>query len=67
MLINRSSSGVPRRGVLRSFVAGSLLMPGILQELLAGEAGSGAASPADPLAPVRRTFPPEPRASSSCS
>jgi Protein of unknown function (DUF1501) len=55
MLINRSNSCVPRRGVLRSFVAGSLLMPAILQELLAGEAGS--ASSADPLAPRAPHFP----------
>jgi hypothetical protein len=55
MLINRSSSGIPRRGVLRSFVAGSLLMPGILQELLANEAESP--SPADPLAPRAPHFP----------
>ena len=44
---------MPRREVLRSFVAGSLLMPGILQQLLADEAGD----PADPLAPKAPHFP----------
>ncbi len=52
MSIERSSSGMPRREVLRSFVAGSLLMPGILQQLLADEAG-----PSDPLAPRAPHFP----------
>ena len=39
-----------RRGFLRSAVAGSILMPGILHELLA-------ADQADPLAPKARIFP----------
>lgn len=43
-----------RRGFLRSAVAGSLLMPGILHELLAAEA---AAATADPLAPRPSHFP----------
>ncbi len=55
MLIKRTDAGIARRGVLRSFVAGSLLMPGILQQLLADEAGSS--SPTDPLAPRSPHFP----------
>ena len=42
-----------RRQFLRSFVAGSLLMPGILQELLAAEAGG-----LDPLQPKSPHFKP---------
>jgi hypothetical protein len=37
-----------RRGFVRSALAGSLLMRGLLHELLAADAGPG---PADPLAP----------------
>jgi hypothetical protein len=44
-----------RRTVLRSFVAGSLLMPGILRQLLADEAAP--ADPVDPLAPRAPHFP----------
>ena len=53
-----------RRALLRSFVAGSLLMPGILRELLAGEADaerSGSVGRSaigdDPLAPKPTHFP----------
>ncbi|MCB1095710.1 MAG: DUF1501 domain-containing protein [Verrucomicrobiae bacterium] len=42
-----------RRDFLRSFVAGSLLMPGILRQLVADD------SPSDPLAPKRPHFPPK--------
>jgi hypothetical protein len=42
---------VPRRGFLRSAVAGSLLMPGLLHELLAADGA------ADPLAPRAPHFP----------
>ena len=42
-----------RRGFLRSSVAGSLLMPGILQQLLADDS----AAPIDPLAPKQPHFP----------
>jgi hypothetical protein len=52
MLIRRTEAALSRRGVLRSFVAGSLLMPGVLEQLLADEAG-----PADPLAPRSPHFP----------
>ena len=45
-----------RREVLRSLVGGSLLMPGILSELLAG---SASAAPADPLAPKPSHYPPK--------
>ena len=46
MQVQTSANGVvSRRTFLRSAVAGSLLMPAILHELLAGDA------PADPLAP----------------
>ena len=44
-----------RRGFLRSAVAGSLLMPGILHQLLADDAARGAM--ADPLAPRPSHFP----------
>lgn len=44
-----------RRTLLRSLVAGSILMPGILSELLGEEPGSSA--PADPLAPKPSHFP----------
>ena len=44
-----------RRNVLRSAVAGSLLMPGILRELLAEDAARGGAT--DPLAPKPSHFP----------
>ena len=43
-----------RRHFLRSFVAGSLLMPGILHELLAADAARGVT--ADPLAPKAPHF-----------
>ncbi len=46
---------VPRRAVLRSFVAGSLLMPGLLSQLLAEDAAP------DPLAPKRPHFEPKAR------
>ena len=42
---------LPRRHVIRSLAAGSLLMPGLLSQLLAGE------SDADPLAPKQPHFP----------
>src|SRR5437016_2307362 len=45
------ATSVPRRAFLRSAVAGSMLMPAILHELLAGDA------PADPLAPRPSHFP----------
>ena len=41
-----------RRGFLRSFVAGSALMPGLLHELAAADSGA-----ADPLAPRQPQFP----------
>jgi len=46
---------VSRRQVLRSAVAGSLLMPGILQELLADDSVPGAVN--DPLAAKKSHFP----------
>ena len=45
-----------RRGFVRSAVAGSLLMPGILSELLAADA------PPDPLAPKKPHFAPKAKA-----
>jgi hypothetical protein len=45
--------GCPRRGVLRSAVMGSAILPGIVQQLLADEQGSGG----DPLAPREPHFP----------
>ena len=52
-----STSKTSRRHVIRSLVGGSLLLPGILSELLADEAGSGT-SP-HPLAPKRPHFEPK--------
>jgi hypothetical protein len=46
---------LPRRSFMRSFVAGSLLMPGIVQQLMADDAGASA----DPLAPKAPHFPPK--------
>jgi hypothetical protein len=50
-----------RRDLLRSFVAGSLLWPGIVHELLGGDADAVNSSdplvPADPLAPRLPHFP----------
>ena len=51
--MTRSAGGCTRRHVLRSLVGGSLLLPGILSELLAAPAD-------DPLAPKKPHF--EPRA-----
>src|ERR671910_41986 len=39
-----------RRAMIRSMVGGSILLPGILSELLAEEAGQSAADVSDPLA-----------------
>ena len=39
-----------RRGMIRSMVGGSILLPGILSELLAQESDQAAADPSDPLA-----------------
>ena len=53
-----SPDGCSRRAALRSFVAGTLLMPGIAHELLAADSGSDAANgDADPLAPKAPHFP----------
>src|SRR5438046_723599 len=51
-----------RRQLLRSFVGGSILLPGILSELLAAGNQSGPRSPAlDPLAPKEPHFTPKAR------
>ncbi len=47
-------SGISRRQMIRSAVAGSILMPGILQEMMAEAAPGGAV---DPLAPHAPHFP----------
>src|SRR5262245_38826104 len=49
----RKQVGVTRREVLRSLVGGSLVLPGIVAELLAAEAARAGdpRPPADPLAP----------------
>src|SRR6476620_10844534 len=48
----QSSHNPSRRGMIRSLAAGSILLPGILQSLLADEArGSGITADANPLAP----------------
>ena len=46
-----------RRGMLRTMVGGSLLLPGIVSQLLADEASSSLSS--DPLAPKPTHFPPK--------
>jgi len=53
------SPDLSRRGLVRSMAAGSILMPGLLSELLAGDAAPGGAnaSSADPLAPRAPHFP----------
>ena len=53
------SPDLSRRGLIRSMAAGSILMPGLLSELLAGETAPGGAkaSSADPLAPRAPHFP----------
>ena len=53
-------SHTSRRNVLRSFVAGSLLMPGIVQQLLADDGvATGNDANADPLAPKQPHFAPK--------
>ncbi len=54
--MNRSSCGPTRRDVIRSLVGGSLLLPGLLAELLAAE--QTPRSSADPLAPKAPHFRP---------
>ncbi len=46
-----------RRTMIRSMVGGSLLMPGILSELLADQSASGSMSATDPLSPKPPHFP----------
>jgi len=53
--IQRLKCGCSRRGMLRSLVAGSFLLPGLISELLARENGSFD----DPLAPHAPHFPPK--------
>ncbi len=53
MTSNHSIHRIPRRAVLQSLVGGSLLMPGLLSELLADTA----AAPSDPLSPKPPHFP----------
>src|SRR5262245_48948487 len=53
----RTTSTITRRAALRSLVGGSILLPGILSELLA----DGPRAPADPLAPREPHFAPRAR------
>jgi len=53
--MHQPSSKLTRRSVLRSLVGGSLLLPGIVSELLAE--GSPPSAAADPLAPRQPHFP----------
>lgn len=59
--MNNPSANLNRRGLLRSLVGGSLLMPAIVSELLAESAGTAASAgpeaAADPLAPRSPHFP----------
>jgi hypothetical protein len=57
MLTNHSHGLAGRRAVLRSLVAGSALMPGILSQLLAADSSGGNDQNADPLAPKSTHFP----------
>src|SRR5262245_36530651 len=50
--------GVSRRGLIRSLVGGSLLMPGILAHLLTAD-GAETAAVTDPLAPKKPHFNPK--------
>ena len=54
--INCHSSPTDRRGMVRSMIAGSLLMPGLLSQLMAEDA-SNSSSP-DPLSPKPTHFAP---------
>ena len=45
-----------RRGVLRSMIGGSMLLPGIVSQMLASETAS-AANATDPLSPKEPHFP----------
>ena len=53
---NRARTVVPRREILRSLVGGSLLMPGLLSELLAESTATPTGKPQDPLAPKQPHF-----------
>ena len=53
MSINDTTVGIPRREILRSMVGGSLLMPGLLSELLAVDVPRAD----DPLSPKPTDFP----------
>ena len=53
MFTNDTTAGIPRREILRSMVGGSLLMPGLLSELLAADAPQMD----DPLSPKPTHFP----------
>ncbi|MEJ7591664.1 MAG: DUF1501 domain-containing protein [Planctomycetaceae bacterium] len=53
MSTNFTNTGIPRREILRSMVGGSLLMPGILSELLAADVPQTD----DPLSPRPTHFP----------
>ena len=46
-----------RRGMLRSMIGGSMLLPGIVSQLLAEDAATS--NPVDPLAPKATHFPPK--------
>ena len=53
MSLNDTTVGIPRREILRSMVGGSLLMPGLLSELLAVDVPRAD----DPLSPKPTDFP----------
>ncbi len=55
MILNRFHGGCTRRAALRSLAGGSLLLPGILSELLAG----ASARAGDPMAPRAPHFTPK--------
>lgn len=51
MLSQNPMQNLTRRGIVRSMVGGSILLPGLVSELLANESGASGAT--DPLAPQR--------------
>ena len=51
MLSQNPMQNLTRRGIIRSMVGGSILLPGLVSELLANESGASGAT--DPLAPRR--------------
>ena len=56
-MTDRMTFDTSRRGMLRSMIGGSMLLPGIVSQLLAEDAATS--NPVDPLAPKATHFPPK--------